>query len=324
MTDVTANSKAEKHNGTVTVQWIVGESIDCTLLIIVFYITLMLVIRQHRHGECFRSDQTLVKKYKCALGWLTVMGSVIFLVKLILSVESIWHERNKVYCKYIFPIAAAFGQIAYGAFFLAFWVRQRVFYHVSSLYHLTSKVSRIASVFILPVFILGFIINLTWQSFNTRHIGGQSEGCVVVEGEESLSAVIAIASFSIVMQTALVSLFIYPLYKSRAPNLVQTQDDVQLALIKRVIICFVMSMLSYLLGFILVTYIYHKMDRMFHSIHNLCIFIWLIGAIMSFLQWKSILMPFLYSEPEKSLHSAGKSLPVEYSNSTKKNDSADP
>ena len=315
----TVIQKMENINNTANVTFIFAPElwtgnmiISAILTILTLYIATSLIYHdvkfiQSKHKKFFQlsleKQFAVSSKYICILiAVISVIRNANSLALLILERAAISSDINilqsysvEIACKILPRIGTSATTIGTGLVYLFLWFRQRVFYVHPSIKVLNNSLVKTTSWGIILVWILYYIPTNLCYYFLVQYQLERNGGCLVVAHTAFVYFYIVISWLvvSVLMQIALLGLFIFPIIKRTLwRNEEANRNSILLQRVKKAIIITAVCLVSDILTAGITWSLTRMNATSFFSIYGINLVINHMATVACFDQWKLMLWPW--------------------------------
>lgn len=236
---------------------------------------------------------------------LCIFASIMAFLRTGIDFRLIYGRQNDFGCEITVKFKSTTQALGIGVIYTVLWLRQRMFYEDPKLKHLSSKFTRMFSLFVI-IFLLGsgcvvwliFIVGVSYK--------GTPIGCTLVSNFDSASIVgysILVTTTSFI-QISLLCLFIYPLIKHyqnmKSPN---KGENPLIIVIKRATITAFICIVTDAITVIIVFYVSYSLSIEM-AVNGANYVIDLACLLASYPNWRGRLMPWIICEQDNSSETA--------------------
>ena len=248
---------------------------------------------------------SLLSKYTCILiGFASVMRHMNSIAVLAVEGSAVFSNVSKLEsnpaaktaCDVLPGIGNILLTIGGGLVFLFLWFRQRVFYVHASLKVLNNKYLKAVSFAVIIVWIMAWIALFIAYFVEVRYQFDNKIGCLIVAGTDVPYALLAFVwtGLSIIMQIALLALFIHPILK-RTLWQDQQKNDRNTSLMRRVKKAIVLTSVCLgtdIFSVVVLVLIYQENTNSAVFMYSVNLVINHLATIACFDNWKKMLWPW--------------------------------
>ena len=292
--------------------WLTNAVTDSCLLVIGIYVFTALLIhelkveKKRKKRFCNLSSElkyAVISKHTCML------VALISLIRQLTAIGSLWSERQvalfgfkeehvrkaEVTCQVLSRVEIITLTLGMGFVYFYLWLRQRIFYVHPSLKMLNNKIVKSISVAIAIVWCVYMApVLIFYLMFVSYHF--KSGFCQVDDNSTNsyLKLLLSWALISILMQLALLGLFVYPILRQKRskPSLIHR--------VKKALILTVISLVTDVSALTL-TYVFYRTNAItIFLLYSLDLLVNHLVTIFCFDHWKAMLWPWTKINQEKT------------------------
>lgn len=293
------------------IEWIICDSLAAPLALICLYVTgtqLTYFVKKKYGSQAFhdgvsdstgsfQSGRSSAKDDKCPTRIIAMSIFASFTGFLTIGIDfRLFFGRNDDFgCEFSKKYRSFVQGLNIVGIYLVLWMKQRTFYEDPRLKHLSSKFTRILSVFIAVLLAVAVLGTYVLFAVGVEYVGSPY-GCLirgVIAGVTTLRNVILIVG-TIFFQLCFLGLFLYPLIKHqmniRIAKPLNEQNRI-IKLIKRSTILTAVCIVSDLLSAITVIFVDDR-GSVKVLVYDIDIVINVISVILCFVDWRDRVMPW--------------------------------
>lgn len=281
------------------------EFIVCNVMLIPFAIlllyltisqTVFLYQKSRKHGPTSFAFEAENKRQVKTIDVLCIVSSVLAFIRVGIDWRLVFGRDTDLSCNIGIKTENVSSGLALSTIYFTLWMRQRIFYKDVRLQHLSSKIVRFISWFMVVFLALSFFCVIVLFVVGVDY-KATPLGCLSV-ARDRIGTIrwVMLLICSVTFQICILALFVYPLIKHRqAMKKVRGEyndnDDMVIKLVKRTTISTATSLCSDMVVFVIVLIIDHVGSVGF-LLYDLTLITNLICLILSFPDWKRRIQPW--------------------------------
>ena len=229
--------------------------------------------------------------------WLCLAAAIFALIRYVLDMIEIFEgEIAEEPCKWVRHVKGVFQCATLTCLYLVLWLRQRHFYQLPALHHLSGRVVRFCSYAVIFFMVAANIVTITLY-VATRTYMTSSRGCRIKWsiGWNKLPGLLLFI-FTTSFQLILLGLLIYPLYRHKSISTVAGNRR-QVALFKRLTIATSVAMVTTgVVSILAITALSKNYGALRQVAYGLDMSVTMLSVVCSFQDWRSRLCSCLAEE----------------------------
>ncbi|XP_076813925.1 uncharacterized protein LOC143460340 [Clavelina lepadiformis] len=299
-------STSELDDGMMEVsQYVVALVVTCWLVAIGIYLVVCLLFYEVQVGAQIREIRQLnkqrhnVTQQRVAdwMSWLCLIASILALVRFGLElVEIVLGQSSSTICDPIRKCKAVLQWTVITCLHVVLWLRQRVFYKMPALFHLSNAVIRLISKTVVLIMAVANVFSMLLY-VATRQYQNSGRGCQLSWTSiwTKLPCIVQFI-FTTLFQVILLGLLVYPLYKHwmATKRVVSNSLNKEVELIKRVTIATLVTMVLDIAAGLLVLHTFDQAyEILYDLVYDIDLLINLLAVICTLADRRTRMAPFL-------------------------------